>query len=159
MSNKIYLDLDRAAAQVESWKSQGLEIVFTNGCFDLLHIGHVQNLADAAALGDKLIVALNSDASVSRLKGAHRPIANQISRLAVIAALEVVDMVLVFDTDTPLPLIERLVPDVLAKGGDYQPAQIVGSALVLAHGGRVLALPFVEGYSTSLLEQKINTKK
>jgi rfaE bifunctional protein nucleotidyltransferase chain/domain len=155
MSSKIYLDLALAAAQVQLWKSQGLEVVFTNGCFDLLHIGHVQNLADAAALGDKLIVALNSDASINRLKGAHRPIANQISRLAVIAALEVVDMVLIFDTDTPLPLIERLIPDVLAKGGDYTPAQIVGSDIVLNHGGTVVALPFLEGYSTSLLEQKM----
>ena len=140
---------------METWKNQGLEVVFTNGCFDLLHAGHVQSLYDAAALGDKLVVAVNSDASVRRLKGAHRPISEQASRLAVLAALEMVDLVLLFEEDTPLAVIEALVPDVLAKGGDYKITQIVGHELVLAHGGAVHSLPLLGSYSTTALEAKI----
>jgi D-beta-D-heptose 7-phosphate kinase/D-beta-D-heptose 1-phosphate adenosyltransferase len=158
-ATKIISDWQQAQRLVKAWQTAGEEVVFTNGCFDLLHLGHIQNLEAAAALGDRLIVALNSDASIRRLKGNHRPISDQASRQAVVAALAVVDMVLVFDQDTPLELITLLLPDVLAKGGDYTPANMVGSEIVMAHGGQVVALPFVEGYSTTQLEQKIQTRR
>jgi D-glycero-beta-D-manno-heptose 1-phosphate adenylyltransferase len=158
-ATKIISDWQQARHIVESWQTAGEEVVFTNGCFDLLHLGHIQNLEAAANLGDRLIVALNSDESVRRLKGNHRPISAQASRQAVVAALQVVDMVLIFDQDTPFELINLLLPDVLAKGGDYTPTNMVGSEIVLAHGGQVVALPFVEGYSTTQLEQKIQTRR
>ena len=141
--------------QVQAWRKAGERIVFTNGCFDILHYGHVDYLARAAGLGDRLVVGLNSDASVSRLKGTHRPIQGEQSRLHVMAALGFVDAVTLFEEDTPLELIRLLMPDVLVKGGDWQPEQIVGSGLVLAAGGEVHSLPFIEGYSTTAIENKI----
>lgn len=154
-ADKIILDWAKAKEIVQRWQAVGLEVVFSNGCFDLMHLGHIDNLERAANLGDKLVVALNSDASVKRLKGEHRPISNEASRLAVMAALEFVDMVLIFEEETPFEIISTLQPDILAKGGDYKPEQIVGSDIVLEKGGKVIALPFVEGYSTSALEAKI----
>ena len=133
----------------ERLRREGLSLVFTNGCFDLLHPGHVRYLKQARALGGALVVALNSDASVRALKGANRPILNQRERAEVIAALESVDYVVVFDEETPRSLIAALVPDVLVKGGDWQIDQIVGRDEVEAAGGRVLSLPFVEGLSTT----------
>lgn len=141
--------------QVQAWRKAGERIVFTNGCFDILHYGHVEYLARAAGLGDRLVVGLNSDASVRRLKGAHRPIQDEQSRLRVMAALGFVDAVTLFEEDTPLELIRLLMPDVLVKGGDWPPEQIVGSDLVLAAGGEVHSLPFIEGYSTTAIENKI----
>jgi rfaE bifunctional protein nucleotidyltransferase chain/domain len=140
---------------VTNWKAQGRTIVFTNGCFDLLHYGHLHYLADAKDCGDKLIVGLNSAASVSRLKGAHRPINDELTRQHSLAALEMVDAVVVFEEDTPLQLIKLIMPDTLVKGGDWQPHQIVGSKEVLGNGGVVKSLPFVEGYSTTNIESKI----
>lgn len=125
--------------------------MFTNGCFDLLHPGHVRYLRAARRLGDILVVALNSDASVRRLKGAGRPLVPLADRCEVIAALEMVDYVTVFSTDTPYGLIRRLQPDVLVKGGDWAADRIVGADLVLAAGGEVRSLPFVKGYSTTRL--------
>ena len=154
-ADKIILDWQKAKEIIHRWQAVGLDVVFTNGCFDLMHLGHIDNLEKAAQLGDKLVVALNSDASVQRLKGEHRPISNQASRMAVMAALEFVDMVVLFEEQTPLEIITTLSPDILAKGGDYTPEQIIGSELVLEKGGKVIALPFVEGYSTSQLESKI----
>ena len=130
-------------------------VVFTNGCFDLIHIGHVLYLEDAKSLGDKLIVGLNSDTSVSRLKGAHRPIKDEFNRSHILAALASVDAVIIFENDDPLELIKLISPEILVKGGDWRPDQIVGSDFVLSHGGEVRSLRFVEGYSTTMLEEKI----
>lgn len=144
-----------AAEVVKSWHAAGDTVVFTNGCFDLLHYGHLHYLADARDLGQRLVIGLNSSASVSRLKGLHRPINDETTRAHMLAALEMVDAVVVFDENTPLELIQAVEPDVLVKGGDWAVEQIVGSDLVLARGGKVLSLPFVPGYSTTNLEQKI----
>ena len=133
----------------------GKTVVFTNGCFDLLHVGHVDTLTQAKACGDVLVVAVNSDASVRRLKGASRPIVDQEGRMSLLAALEAVDYVTVFDDDTPLALIRSLRPHVLVKGGDWQPAAIVGKAVVERYGGRVVTVPYREGCSTSRLIERI----
>ncbi|MEK7258053.1 MAG: D-glycero-beta-D-manno-heptose 1-phosphate adenylyltransferase [Bacteroidota bacterium] len=140
---------------VAHWRSHGEKIVFTNGCFDLLHLGHIHYLADAKDLGHRLLIGLNSDTSVRRLKGERRPIQDEQTRSHLLAALACVDAVVIFEEDTPLNLIEWLLPDVLVKGGDWQPHQIVGADLVLAGGGEVRSLPFVEGFSTTSIEQKI----
>jgi D-beta-D-heptose 7-phosphate kinase/D-beta-D-heptose 1-phosphate adenosyltransferase len=145
----MILDREAMIKERERLGREGLSLVFTNGCFDLLHPGHVRYLKQARALGDALVVALNSDASVRALKGANRPILNQHERAEVIAALESVDYVMVFDEQTPRDLIAALIPDVLVKGGDWQIDQIVGRDEVEAAGGKVLALPFVEGLSTT----------
>ena len=137
------------------WRAVGDTIVFTNGCFDLLHYGHLHYLSDARDLGQRLVVGLNSAASVSRLKGPARPINDELTRTHLLAALAVVDAVVVFEEDTPLQLIEAVEPHILVKGGDWKPEQIVGSDLVLSRGGQVLSLPFVVGYSTTNIEQKI----
>jgi len=142
-------------AAITQWRAAGAKIVFTNGCFDLLHYGHLHYLAQARDLGDRLVVGLNSAASVRRLKGPHRPINDELTRTHLLAALQVIDAVIVFEEDTPLELIRLTEPDILVKGGDWKPEQIVGSELVLARGGQVLSLPFVSGYSTTNIEQKI----
>jgi D-glycero-beta-D-manno-heptose 1-phosphate adenylyltransferase len=146
---------EQAEKTIAGWKSAGDRIVFTNGCFDLLHYGHIQYLADARALGDRLVVGLNSSNSVSKLKGPHRPINDEHTRAHVMAALEVVDLVVIFDEPTPILLVESFSPDFLVKGGDWQPHQIVGNEWVLSYGGVVKSLPFAEGYSTTNIEQKI----
>jgi D-glycero-beta-D-manno-heptose 1-phosphate adenylyltransferase len=158
--NKIYKKIqsfDEIETTVRRWQAAGKTVVFTNGCFDLLHYGHLHYLADARDLGDKLIVGLNSAASVRRLKGEHRPINDELTRQHLLAALEVVDAVVVFESDTPFDLICRVAPDILVKGGDWHPDQIVGSDFVLKNGGKVMGLPFVEGYSTTNLEEKIRS--
>ena len=142
-------------ALVELWKARGEKIVFTNGCFDLIHFGHIYYLAEARQLGDRLIVGMNATESVQRLKGNHRPIKSEESRLLVMASFSFVDALTVFEQDTPLALIQAIMPDVLVKGGDWPVDQIVGSDLVLANGGVVKNLSFVDGYSTTKLEQKI----
>jgi len=143
---------------VSYWKSTNQRIVFTNGCFDLIHYGHLHYLAEAAALGDKLIVALNSDASVQRLKGPQRPIKDEINRLFLMASLACVDATLLFKEDTPAQLIDLIIPDVLVKGGDWSIDKIVGADTVLKNGGTVKNLAFMEGYSTSALIKKITKK-
>ena len=140
---------------VETWKAKQEKIVFTNGCFDLLHYGHLHYLAAAKALGDRLIIGLNSADSVKRLKGSHRPINDELTRTFQLASLAFVDAVVVFEQDTPFDLIQVVVPNVLVKGGDWQPHQIVGSDVVLAAGGQVKSLPYIEGYSTTAIEKKI----
>ena len=139
------------------WRAAGQRIVFTNGCFDILHTGHIDYLAHAASLGSRLVVGVNSSASVSRLKGPERPLNSEADRALALAALLVVDAVCVFEEDTPLELIQLLQPDVLAKGGDYTPATIVGAGFVQEQGGEVAVIPFVEGYSTTNLIAKIRS--
>ena len=143
------------APLLHHWRASQAQIVFTNGCFDLLHYGHVHYLEEARALGSHLIVGLNSSASVSRLKGDHRPIKDEQSRAFILAALQCVDAVIVFEEDTPLNIIQMVKPDVLVKGGDWQPNQIVGYDFVSGYGGEVRNLAFIEGYSTTALEEKI----
>ena len=147
------------AQALAEWRTMGQRIVFTNGCFDLLHYGHLHYLAAARDLAQRLVIGLNSAASVSRLKGPHRPINDELTRTHLLAALQMVDAIIVFEEDTPLDLIQLVQPDILVKGGDWKPEQIVGSDLVLARGGQVLSLPFVAGYSTTNIEQKILGRK
>jgi rfaE bifunctional protein nucleotidyltransferase chain/domain len=135
-------------------------VVFTNGCFDILHVGHSRYLKDAKALGEILVVGVNTDASVKRLgKGDDRPIQNEKDRVELISALAAVDYAVLFDEDTPLELIESVGPDVLVKGGDWKPEQIVGSKFVLARGGEVKSLPFHPGHSTTSLLERIDGRK
>ena len=157
--NDKILDTDSLKIRIANWRSEGYSIVFTNGCFDLLHMGHISYLAAAAELGTKLIVGLNSDASIARLKGADRPIKDLQNRQFVLASLESIDAVIPFEEDTPIKLIEKILPDFLVKGGDWKPEQIVGSELVLQNDGKVLSLPFIEGHSTTSLVQKIMEQK
>ncbi len=158
VANKIMSTL-QAEKKAAEWRAKNKKIVFTNGCFDILHYGHVHYLADAKNAGDYLVVGINSAASVKRLKGAHRPINDDLTRFHLLAALAFVDIVVEFDEDTPLELIKKINPNVLVKGGDWQPAQIVGSDFVLAGGGEVKSLPFVAGYSTTNIEAKIRSWK
>lgn len=150
-------DWSQIRETVADWKNQHQKVVFTNGCFDILHYGHIHYLAEARDLGDKLIIGLNSADSVRRLKGPHRPINDELTRQHLLAALEFVDAVVVFEQDTPYDLIKTVEPDVLVKGGDWQPEDIVGSDIVLANGGEVKSLPYIQGYSTTNIEQKIRS--
>lgn len=152
---KIF-DRAQLVSQVQNWKTEGKSIAFTNGCFDLLHLGHVSYLEEAANKADCLVVGLNSDASVSRLKGPNRPLQNEEARMHIMASLACVDAVCVFEEDTPLELIKAVHPDVLVKGGDYRIEDIVGHEQVLAAGGKVLTIPIVQGYSTTNIEKKIS---
>jgi len=154
ISQKIY-DLSGLQHQIARWRITGKTIAFTNGCFDILHQGHIASLSDAAREADFLIVGLNSDASTRRLKGENRPINTQDARATVMAALLMVDAVILFDGDTPLDLINEIRPDVLVKGGDYTLEQIVGAKEVMAAGGRVVINPIVPGYSTTGTIEKI----
>jgi D-beta-D-heptose 7-phosphate kinase/D-beta-D-heptose 1-phosphate adenosyltransferase len=153
--NKI-LDLERATLRVAEWRASGETIVFTNGCFDLLHVGHITLLEDCRRFGSKLVLGLNSDASVSRLKGPTRPIVSERERARVMAALAAIDAVVVFEEDTPLELIRRLKPDVLVKGGDYTIETVVGHEEVIATGGRVEIVPTVEGFSTTNIVKRMS---
>lgn len=132
------------------------KIVFTNGCFDIIHLGHIQYLAQARELGDLLVVGLNTDLSVKRLKGESRPVNPEFARAIVLAALQFVDFVILFDEDTPLNLIHTISPDFLVKGGDYSIDQIVEADFVIKKGGKVITLPFVEGFSSSNIIQNTN---
>ena len=141
--------------QIKNWRHTDQKIVFTNGCFDLLHLGHIDYLAKARDLGDKLIIGLNTDASVQRLKGPYRPVKDELSRAHILAAMQFVDAVIFFDEETPIDLITWVKPDVLVKGGDYTVEGIIGHELVLENGGSVQTIEFVEGYSSSKLIDKI----
>lgn len=146
---------EQLAEKLTRLRRQGKRIVFTNGCFDLIHSGHVYTLAQAKTFGDILVVGVNADASVTRLKGDKRPILDQASRLTLLAALEVVDYVTTFEEDTPLALIRRLQPHILVKGGDWQPEAIVGKEVVEHVGGRVVAVRHQDGFSTTNLIERI----
>jgi D-beta-D-heptose 7-phosphate kinase / D-beta-D-heptose 1-phosphate adenosyltransferase len=152
--NKKIADLETAAAVARSWRSHGRRVIFTNGCFDLLHLGHIRLLHRAKAEGDKLIVALNCDRSVRRLKGPNRPIQKEAARAAVMASIGVVDLVVIFTEDTPLRAIEAIRPDVLVKGSDYAEEQVIGGDFVRAVGGRVVLVPLEEGQSTTFAIQR-----
>jgi len=150
--------LSDARKEIEVLKALGKKIIFTNGCFDILHIGHARYLQEARNLGDHLIVAVNSDRSVRAIKGSGRPVMNEEERAEMLAALGCVDSVIIFNEDTPLQVIEFLMPDLLVKGGDWKPEDIVGSDAVIAAGGEVKSIPFVEGSSTTGIIKKIEGK-
>ncbi|MFN4145029.1 MAG: D-glycero-beta-D-manno-heptose 1-phosphate adenylyltransferase [Runella sp.] len=153
-SDKI-ISREEAHQQVKDWKQLGQKIVFTNGCFDIVHLGHIDYLEKARALGDKLILGLNTDASVNRLKGPSRPVVNEYARARLMAALSFVDAVILFDEPTPLELIQTICPDILVKGDDYSLNNIVGADFVVGRGGVVETIPLVKGYSTTSLIEKI----
>ncbi len=153
--SKVLLTWEEAKQLREQWAAQDKKVVFTNGCFDLLHPGHIKYLVDAKALGDVLILGLNADASISRLKGDSRPINPLNDRAAMLMGLKSMDAVVAFEEDTPLNLISLLLPDVLVKGGDYAPDDIVGAKEVRGAGGEVIVVPFLEGYSSSKLIERI----
>ena len=157
-SREAVYALDELVALVAEWRARGERIVFTNGCFDILHEGHVTCLRRAAEEGDRLIVALNGDRSVHDLKGPSRPVNSERARAAVVSALSPVDAVILFDSPTPLALIEALRPDVLVKGGDYSPKDIVGAREVESWGGRVVTVPLVKGYSTTSMIEKLSVE-
>ena len=140
------------------WRFQGKKIVFTNGCFDILHLGHIDYLSKAAELGNLLIVGLNTDESVRRIKGGNRPLQDEISRATVLAALQFVNIVVYFGEDTPYNCIKITQPDVLVKGGDYSPEEIVGYDIVRAKSGTIATIKYLEGYSTTAIENKILKK-
>lgn len=149
------LDAHQLEQELMRWRTFGRKIAFTNGCFDILHAGHIHSLSQAASFGDVLIVGLNSDASTRRLKGENRPINQEQNRALLLASLVMVDAVVLFDEETPLRLITSIMPDVLVKGGDYTIDRIVGAKEVMEHGGRVEIIPFVEGLSTTSILEKI----
>jgi D-beta-D-heptose 7-phosphate kinase/D-beta-D-heptose 1-phosphate adenosyltransferase len=152
---KKILSIDAAKALISSWKVTGKTVAFTNGCFDILHPGHLFSIAQAAKEADYLVLGLNGDASIKRLKGPDRPINSTESRALVMANLVLVDAVVVFEQDTPYELITTLMPDVLVKGGDYTIETIVGAKEVIANGGKVIINPIVEGFSTTNIIEKI----
>jgi len=153
------LDQTTISATIARWRLLDQRIVFTNGCFDLLHYGHLHYLAEAKSLGDKLIIGVNASDSVKRLKGTHRPINDDLTRFYLLASLTFVDAVIEFHEDTPLELIKTVQPDILVKGGDWLPEQIVGAEVVLKSGGEVKSLPYIKGYSTTNIEHKIKNSQ
>ena len=153
-SEEKVVPLELLLARVAGWRARGLQVVFTNGCFDLLHIGHIELLEQARHMGDRLIVAVNSDDSVRRIKGSERPLVQEQDRARILAALAVVDAVVMFDESTPLHLIEMIRPDVLVKGGDYTEDEVVGATEVRGWGGRVELVPLVAGSSTTNLIER-----
>ena len=155
--NKI-TDAPALLAKIKEWKGEGKKIVFSNGVFDLLHLGHITYLAKAAELGDKLIIGLNNDDSVRIIKGENRPVNDQNNRAALLAALFFVDAVVLFQEDTPLKLITQLMPDVLVKGADYTIDKIAGAKEVIANGGEVKTISLVEGHSSTAIINKIKAQ-
>lgn len=154
ISEKI-MSREQLIQRVNTWRSERQTIVFSNGCFDIIHPGHAQYLAAAAALGSRLVIGVNTDESVKKLKGAARPVISENERCLLLASFQFVDAVCLFDEDTPLKLIESIIPDILVKGKDYTIDQIVGADVVLQHGGKVETIELVEGFSTSSLIEKI----
>jgi D-beta-D-heptose 7-phosphate kinase / D-beta-D-heptose 1-phosphate adenosyltransferase len=154
-SPKIFSATEALQAQVRAWQTEGFSVGFTNGCFDLLHPGHIFTLTEARNRVDRLVLALNTDASVRRLKGPNRPVQDEVARMTVAAALEAVDAVILFDTDTPLELIKALRPNVLLKGGDYRLETVVGRDEVEAYGGRVELIDYLPNTSTSMMIKRM----
>lgn len=153
-SHKI-CTLAEAKSRRSIWKQESQQVVFTNGCFDILHLGHVDYLEKARQTGTKMIVGVNADSSVRQLKGPSRPVNNEYARARILAALEFVDLVIIFEEETPLNLINELLPDILVKGDDYSIETIVGAKEVIAHGGKVTTIPLVPSYSTTNIIQKL----
>ena len=143
---------------INEWRLNGDKIVFTNGCFDLIHLGHLEILARSADLGDKLIVGINSDMSIKKIKGSSRPIIEEDSRAKQLAAIEFIDAVILFNEDTPYNLINLLKPDVLTKGGDYKKNDIIGNELINKEQGEVVIIPLTQGYSTTSILEKIKNE-
>ena len=154
IKSKIYT-LSELIEQSKIWRSKGDKIIFTNGCFDLVHRGHVEVLANTADLGDRLIIGLNSDTSIYKLKGEKRPIIDENSRAILLASLQFIDAIVLFSEATPYKLIEAILPDILAKGGDYKVEEVTGHELVLRNGGEVILVPFIHGFSTTNIINKI----
>ncbi len=155
VTDKVIKQKQDAASLLEQWQKNNQKIVFTNGCFDLVHRGHLEYLAKAASMGDKLIIGLNTDASVRRLKGESRPINDEYSRALLLASLGFVDMVVFFEEETPYNLIQFVQPDILVKGSDYKTEDIVGYDIVKAKGGAIKTLDFVPGFSSTSIIEKI----
>lgn len=153
--NTKFFSLEDLIVQADKWKKNREKIVFTNGCFDIMHRGHVEMLSHASMLGNKLIVGLNSDSSIRNLKGESRPILDEESRGILLAALAFIDAVILFSEETPLNIISSLKPDILVKGGDYQTNEIIGHKVVQENGGEVVIIPFINGFSTSSIIDKI----
>jgi D-beta-D-heptose 7-phosphate kinase/D-beta-D-heptose 1-phosphate adenosyltransferase len=152
---KKILKLSDLKSRVDEWKAEGKTIVFTNGCFDILHAGHIASLSEAASHGDKLVVGLNSDSSVKVLKGENRPLNNEDARAIVLSALVMVDAICIFSEDTPFNLITTIKPDILVKGGDYKIEDIAGAKEVIEWGGKVILNPIVKGFSTTGIIDKM----
>ncbi len=155
IKNKIALNRENLQEEIKKWKDESKKVVFTNGCFDIVHRGHVEYLANAASKGDVLVLGLNTDASVKRLKGETRPINDEYGRAMVLAGMSFIDKVVLFDEDTPYDLIKFIQPDVLIKGSDYSLENIVGYDIVIGKGGAVVTMDFIDGYSTSSIVEKI----
>jgi rfaE bifunctional protein nucleotidyltransferase chain/domain len=154
IENKI-MSMENAKIQIKKWQNNNEIVVFTNGCFDVLHAGHIKYLFKAKSLGDHLVIGLNTDSSVRILKGKNRPLQNELDRALILAALEAVDLVVLFDEDTPLEIITFLKPDILVKGSDYTIDNIVGAKEIVQWGGKVETIEFVNGKSTSLIIEKM----
>jgi rfaE bifunctional protein nucleotidyltransferase chain/domain len=155
----VYPNVESFIVKLTEWKNKNLRVVFTNGCFDILHRGHVEYLQKARSFGDVLIVGLNSDDSVKRLKGSSRPFMNENDRGFILANLKSVDAVVIFNEETPYEIINQIIPDVLVKGGDYKINEIVGRNTVEGHGGKVVTVKLIEGKSSSLLIDRIKKSK
>ena len=154
IKNKIF-SIAELKKEVQKWKKNNDKIVFTNGCFDILHLGHIELLAKAADLGNKLIIAINSDASIKVLKGEKRPILDEKSRSIIIASLEKVNAVIIFKESTPLDVIKKINPDIIVKGGDYIKEDVIGKNYIEKYGGEVIIFPLSEGFSTTSILEKI----
>tara|TARA_B100002052_G_C15635860_1_gene486106 strand:- start:169 stop:663 length:495 start_codon:yes stop_codon:yes gene_type:complete len=153
--NSKILDKEKLLVKLTDWKKENKKIVFTNGCFDLIHLGHIEVIARSADLGDILIIGVNTDSSIKRLKGKNRPIVEEISRSKQLAALEFVDAVVFFDQDTPINLIKMINPNVITKGGDYNTDQVIGKDIVTQNNGEIVIIPLTQGYSTTSILEKI----
>ena len=154
INDKIF-GLEFLMKNIDQWKNENKKIVFTNGCFDLIHLGHIELLARSSDLGDVLIIGVNSDSSIQKLKGENRPIIEEDSRVKQLAALEFVDAVILFHEDTPQKLIEKIKPNVITKGGDYKAENVVGNEVVTQKNGQVVIIPLTQGYSTTSILKKI----
>lgn len=155
IENKIIRKKEELECTLSQWRFKSEKIVFTNGCFDILHRGHVEYLTKAAALGSKLVIGLNTDASVKRLKGESRPINDQEARAIILSSLIFTDRIIFFEEDTPLELIRYIQPDILVKGSDYKPEDIVGYDIVKAKGGKVITIDLTEGFSTTAILERV----
>ncbi|MDG1720807.1 MAG: D-glycero-beta-D-manno-heptose 1-phosphate adenylyltransferase [Bacteroidia bacterium] len=156
INDKIFHSRESLVKVRDQWKHRQEKVVFTNGCFDILHLGHIDYLSKAADLGERLIIGVNTDESVSKIKGPNRPIIEEITRLTKLASFAFVDGVILFDEETPVELIKSVRPDVLVKGGDYKISTIVGADFVKQNGGNVIVIPFLEGHSSTNYINKIS---